>query len=304
MKIDNSPKLRLHFSGHETFPLRHSWISKALPLVAVNPSILYDPEQLMIDMGIGKNMAKSVRHWLETLELVDQGEDKTHTLTKIGSTIFQNGNDLYLEHTSTIWILHYLLACNSEKASSWYYLFNKYPNRTFTKNRLQESINNWCDSLNFPKPSANTLKRDILALIGMYSSATTVRDKDLQAVLACPMRELSIFTTYTEDGEQVWKFRQLSYGEVSEDVFAFCLSLFLEYEGTPATYSFSELLENERSPARVFRFSENLLAKYLTSFGLRSDHPYVFNTTAGTKQILKSSSKGLNSQFILEGIYS
>lgn len=304
MKTDNSPKLKLHFSGHETFPLRHAWISKALPLVVANPGILYDPEQLMIDMGIGKNMARSVRHWLEALELVEQRSDKTHMLTSIGSTLFQKDNDLYLEHTSTIWILHYLLACSITKASSWYYLFNKYPNRTFTKSRLQEAIDNWCNSLDFPKPSANTLKRDILALIGMYSNATLAREKDMQAILACPMRELSLFTSYTEDGEQVWKFRQLSYGEISDDVFAFCLTLFLETEGTPATYSFTELLENERSPARIFRFSENLLAKYLTSFGLRSDHPYVFNTTAGTKQILKSSSKGLNSHTILEGIYS
>lgn len=304
MTTDNSMKIRLHFSGHETFPLRHAWISKALPAVAENPSILHKPERLMVKMGIGKNMARSVRHWLEVLKLVAPGEDKTHNVSNIGNSIFLKGKDLYLEHVSTIWILHYILACNEERASSWYYLFNKYPNATFSKSRLQESINNWCDSLHFQRPSANTLKRDIMALIGMYSSAMNVKDKDQQAILACPMRELNLFSSYTEDGDQIWKFRQLSYGEISDDVFAYCLALFLESEGNPPTYSFADLLENDRSPARVFRFSENLLAKYLTKFGLRTDQPYIYNTTAGTKQILRSAKKELNSNVILERMYT
>jgi len=303
MTVKISNEIRPHFSGHETFPLRHAWIPKALPLVEKKPDILFNPEELMISMGIGKNMARAVRHWLEGTALVSQPENSTHSLSDIGRFLLSDFGDKYLEQSKSIWLLHFLLASNHDKATSWYFLFNLYPNRSFTKERLQESIIAWCRENSFPVPSANTLKRDVLTLIGMYSSSTLTKDKDLQAVLASPMRELKLFTDHYEDGSTIYKFRHLSSGEISEDVFSFTLLYFLERIGLPQSIGFSDILETPGSPARIFGFSENMLAKQLHAFGLRSDHPYSYNTTAGTKQLLKSSFKEFSSVEILASIY-
>ena len=303
MIITDYSTLKPHFSGHETFPLRHAWIPKALPLVAERSDILFHPEQLMIAMGIGKNMARSVRHWLEATSLVTPPVDNTHELSEIGRIIGSGSGDQYLEQSMSIWLIHFLLASNYDKATSWYFLFNVYPNRTFTKERLQESIIAWCKENRFSVPSANTLKRDIQALIGMYSSSAQTKDKDLQAVLASPMRELRLFTDHYEDGTIVHKFRHVSAGEISDDVFTFALLYYLESIGLPQSVSFTEILESAGSPARIFGFSENLLARYLHSFGNRSDQPYRYSTTAGTKQLLKSNFKDFSSAEILASIY-
>lgn len=298
--LDN---IKPHFSGHETFPLRHAWIPKALPLVEKQRDILFNLEELMITMGIGKNMAKSVRHWLEATSLVNPPTDNGHDLSEIGRIILSDDGDMYLEKSMSIWLLHFLLTSNFTKATSWYFLFNVYPNRTFTKERLQEAVIAWCRELDLPVPSANTLKRDIQALVGMYSSSAQTREKDLQAILASPMRELNLLTDHYEDGSIVYSFRHVAPGEISEDVFSFSLLYYLESIGLPESISFAEILEAYGSPARIFRFSENLLAKYLLSFGRRSDHPYKYNTTAGTKQLLKSRFEGFSIESFLASIY-
>jgi hypothetical protein len=304
MELSENIKLTPHFSGHETFPLRHAWIPKALPLVAQDKKILFKPEELMLHMGVGKNMAQSVRHWLETTRLVELVNKSHHRVTDIASIVFTDGADPFLESTDTIWLLHFLMATNPQKTSLWYFLFNIYAKRTFTKTRLNEAVLTWCQSKGFHAPSQSTLTRDITALLATYSAAVLKREKDLQAVLSCPLKELHLFTHRTEDGDHIWKFRQLTFGEISEDLFAYCLAQFLEINERPNSISFSDILDSPGSPARVFNFSENLLAKYLHRFGLRTDHPYSFSTTAGAKQLLKSGQKEFLSIKILKKIYA
>ena len=304
MNLSENKPLSPHFSGHETFPLRHAWIPKALPLVAEDEKILFKPEELMLHMGVGKNMAQSVRHWLETARLVELIDKSHHRLSDIASVVFTDTADPFLESTDTIWLLHFLMATNPEKSSLWFYLFNVYAKRTFTKTRLNESVLKWCDDQNFQAPSQTTLNRDITALLATYSSAALTREKDLQAVLSCPLKELHLFTHRSEEGDHIWKFRQLTFGEISEDLFAYCLGSFLEQNKWPKSVSFSDILDSPGSPARVFNFSENLLAKYLNGFGLKTDQLYSYSTTAGAKQLLKSGQKDFNPIELLKSIYT
>jgi hypothetical protein len=304
MNLLENVQLKPHFSGHETFPLRHAWIPKALPLLAEDSTILCNSEELMLRMGVGKNMAKSVRHWLETTRLVELEGNSSHSISEIGSIVFSEHADPFLESTDTIWLLHFLMATNPQKSSLWYYLFNLYAKHTFTKNRLNESVLIWCDSEGLQAPSQTTLNRDVTALLATYSAAVLKREKDLQAVLSCPLKELHLFTHRTDDGDHIWKFRQLTFGEISEDLFAYCLLRFLEVNNWPSTVSFSDILESPGSPARVFHFSENLLAKYLHGFGLQNEYSYRFSTTAGSKQLLRPREVESSSIDVLKKIYS
>src|SRR6185437_16640708 len=50
------------FSGHETFTLRHGWLKKALDAVSQDRNI-FTKENAMVELGVGKNMVRSIRHW-------------------------------------------------------------------------------------------------------------------------------------------------------------------------------------------------------------------------------------------------
>ena len=58
----------MKFSGHETFAIREGWLHKGLKLLIEEPELLYD-EYVADWLGVGKNMSRSIRHWLEVTGL-------------------------------------------------------------------------------------------------------------------------------------------------------------------------------------------------------------------------------------------
>jgi epsilon-lactone hydrolase len=54
----------MKFSGHETFACRYAWLPKALQAVESNPRIFSDEDQAMVELGVGKNMVRSIRFWV------------------------------------------------------------------------------------------------------------------------------------------------------------------------------------------------------------------------------------------------
>ena len=54
--------LQPSFSGHETFALRGAWLKKAYDLLVRTPD-LFTREDSFVLLGVGKNMAQSIRHW-------------------------------------------------------------------------------------------------------------------------------------------------------------------------------------------------------------------------------------------------
>jgi len=88
----------MRFGGHETFHLRDGWLHKGLRLLkeapeAFNSSIAADA------LGVGGNMAKSIRHWLLATGLVAKGETANSALsaTKLGLLVFEH--DRYFTDT-------------------------------------------------------------------------------------------------------------------------------------------------------------------------------------------------------------
>ncbi len=64
----------IHFAGHDTFHLRYTWLPKAAEfLKGDNDSSLSDYEVVMTELGLGKNMAKSL----------GIGQNQVNYLTKI-----------------------------------------------------------------------------------------------------------------------------------------------------------------------------------------------------------------------------
>ena len=65
----------MKFGGHETFPVREGWLHKGLKLVVEDPEKLID-EHVADWLGVGRNMAKSIRYWLQATGLCEQAIGK------------------------------------------------------------------------------------------------------------------------------------------------------------------------------------------------------------------------------------
>ncbi|MCY3615090.1 MAG: DUF4007 family protein [Bacteroidetes bacterium] len=57
------------FSGHETFPLRLNWLKKAVDAVNKKDTIFHS-DAAIVELGVGKNMVRSIRHWALATEVI------------------------------------------------------------------------------------------------------------------------------------------------------------------------------------------------------------------------------------------
>ena len=64
----------MRFGGHQTFAIRDGWLYKGLQLTKKRPELFSDPD-LADWLGVGKNMAKAIRHWLLATGLAEPAID-------------------------------------------------------------------------------------------------------------------------------------------------------------------------------------------------------------------------------------
>ena len=63
----------MKFRGHETFAIRKGWLSKGLKQVQKNGEVFLSKTENPMDiLGIGANMVKSLRYWLQAVGLTEE----------------------------------------------------------------------------------------------------------------------------------------------------------------------------------------------------------------------------------------
>ena len=131
------------FRAHETFFIRKGWLSKGMRYVSKKPDVFTDKVDNPMDvLGIGANMVKSLRYWLQAVGLTEEPKvgKKNQSLTDFGKLVYEK--DPYTEELGTLYLLHYKLVTNEEMAPSWYYFFNKFAMKEFSKDDFVIQIQN------------------------------------------------------------------------------------------------------------------------------------------------------------------
>lgn len=155
------------FGQHQTFYLRQQWLTKGLTEVKENSRFFYEEDHFEI-LGVGKNMAKSIRHWLNVTKLTEEKRSgKTEiVLTELGELVYKY--DYYVKNRFTLGLLHYLIATEKEDATTWYWFFNVFNERIFTKNLLVDYLEKWVQENYEKSVSLTSLKRDVDCLLQSY----------------------------------------------------------------------------------------------------------------------------------------
>lgn len=184
------------FGQHQTFYLRQQWLTKGLIEVDKNPRFFYEPDHFEV-LGVGKNMAKSIRFWLGATKLVKEKRSikiELH-LTELGEAVFNY--DRYVKSRFTLSILHYLLVTEKNEASTWFWFFNVFNERVFTKTLLYSQLEQWAKETFEKDVSINSLKRDIDCLLQLYTmkSYTNQTPED---VIKSPFESLNLVQSTTE----------------------------------------------------------------------------------------------------------
>ena len=84
--------MTMKFRAHDTFFIRKGWLSKGMKYVQQNPCVFVDKEENPMDvLGIGTNMVKALRYWLQAVGLTTEmsGRKREQHFTELGKCIYE-----------------------------------------------------------------------------------------------------------------------------------------------------------------------------------------------------------------------
>lgn len=200
----------MKFRGHETFSIRKGWLNKGIKNVKQNPLIFVSKEENPMDtFGIGSNMVKSLRYWLQATNLTSEPSSKkrSQTLTELGNIIYNN--DPYFEEIGSLWLVHYELATNKELATSWYIFFNELDSIEFNEDDFYRKVRKYVTMIDSNKiPASRTVNDDFKCIINTYFSKTRLSDAKINPEdnVSCPLTELGLIDyVTTANGMRVYR---------------------------------------------------------------------------------------------------
>ena len=91
----------MKFRAHETFFIRKGWINKGLRGVTKDGNIFISKEENPMDvLGIGSNMVKSLRYWLQAVGLTEEPTRgrRIQTLTDFGQLVYDHDRVYYEQY--------------------------------------------------------------------------------------------------------------------------------------------------------------------------------------------------------------
>lgn len=160
----------MKFRAHETFFIRKGWLSKGMERIVEKPDLFIDKDENPMDiLGIGVNMVKSLRYWLQAVGLTSEPVRgrRIQMLTGLGQQIYQN--DRYIEELGTLYLLQYQLAKKESEAPAWYFFFNEFNMSEFTKEEFVQDLQNYIlMSEEKSVPAIRSLNDDFSCIINTY----------------------------------------------------------------------------------------------------------------------------------------
>lgn len=184
----------MKFRAHDTFFIRKGWLNKGMRNVNADPSVFMGSNGNPMDvLGIGANMVKALRYWLQAVKLTSEPTSgrREQTFTEFGRVVFDN--DPYMEEMGTLWLLHYMLSTNVDDATAWYYFFNEFKMTEFSRDDFVKQLTNYI-RINGEEVSERSLEDDYNCIVSTYVPRIKSSPEKVQpeSNIDCPLGELGL----------------------------------------------------------------------------------------------------------------
>ena len=299
--------MRFRFSGHETFPCRYTWLPKTYAALCQNAQLFNDEHDAMVRLGVGKNMVRAIRFWVEVMGVAEPIEDE-YRPTSFGHALFHpKGFDPYLEDVKTLWLLHWKMSSHVEEPLfAWYFLLNKWTEPDLSKSQVLKAFNE--ESLRQSRPlSTATLEQHFDMFLHTYMPTRGRKGEIVEDNLDCPLIELRLLTRTgerlvkdTDKREPVYSFRRDYKPEITGALLAYCLHDFWHLNRqSENTLSFREVALVPGSLGQVFKLSEMELRDRLDNIGSDSHNFFTYQTSAALPRVIKNFELKIDAEAIL-----
>jgi len=302
--------MKYRFSGHQTFAFRYGWLEKGVKGVAASPGI-FSAEDAIVQLGVGKNMVESIRHWCLATQLLVEKPNPADPKSRLiqpsplaKKLLSKGGWDPFLENDASLWLVHWLLVSNPHFGTSWHLAFGHFHRPDFSKRELIEFVKSFAEKQSI-RVGESSVVRDIDCLLRTYLPVRNgTRAVVAEETFDCPLQELGLIQA-SPDGE-FFRFAIGPKPSLPAAVFVFALDdYFTATKSERNTMSVQECLygitNGPQSPGQAFKLDENSLVEYVEAVEDMTEGALVLDETAGLKQIYRR--KPLDAMRMLETFY-
>lgn len=305
--------INFRFSGHETFPCRYTWLPKAVRNLSNNSNLFSDEDNAMVCLGVGKNMVRAIRFWMDAASVATMSKNRSDGLevSEFGKGVFgQNGHDEFLEDVKTLWLIHWNFSTNTkEPLFAWHYMLNFWHRSDFTRAEVLQAFQSETEKLD-KKISPVTLDQHFTTFLHTYLPTRSKKGDVLEDNLDCPLVELELIRNIGERTgndstrrEAIYAFRVEEKPEISGELFAYCLADFWQQRfSQEKTLPFRQVAVGEGSPGQVFKLPEQGLRDRLEALEHDSKGLFTYQESSAIQQVVKHRQPNLSD--LLDRVYA
>ena len=276
------------FSGHETFPFRYPWLKKGFDAVREDAGV-FSRDDAITTLGVGKNMVRSIRHWCLAAGVLAENRDAGGALqpTELATLLLDDeGLDPYLEDPATLWLLHWQIASNRLRATTWFWTFSHFNEPEFTREALGSALFKWTQTLPGKQVAESSVRRDVEVFLRTYVPSRASRGDIAEDTLDCPLTDLGLITQ-PGDGRS-YRFQRGTQRGLPDDILLYAVLHFWQsFAPAAETLALHDIARQPGSPGRLFKIDESSLVERLEGIEQATDGKLSYAETAGLRQLYR-----------------
>lgn len=286
-------------AGHESFPCRYTWLPKAVRALARDPKLFSDEKAAMVDLGVGKNMVRSIRFWSQVSGIATTGaKGGGHGATELGAALLgERGFDPFLEDIQTLWLIHWNLSTDTKNPLlAWDFLLNRWQEPELVPTAILRALQTEAAKHEVDL-SPVTIDQHWDTFLHTYVPTRGRKGEVQEDNLDCPLVELELIVRVGERvsdraagrAEPVYAFRREEKPDITPALFLYCLNDFWsKRHGTEGTLAFREVAHGHGSPGQIFKLPEDDIRRRLEQLERQTKGIFVYAEGATQQQILRN----------------
>lgn len=263
-------KNKVKMKRHESFSIREGWLVKGIKAIKIDSKVFTSQNATDI-LGMGSNMVKSLKYWMLTTNIIDDGSKKIN-LTKFGKLL--DKYDEYLDDDFSWWMLHIMMSLNINEFYILNTFFNKCAMQSFSKEDLLETISRNLDSKNIDF-NEKTLVDEINMVIKTYCIDEKIDNPENNFI--CPLSNLELVR---KTGRNLYERNRPSMKKINYLVVYYLILILLENKDA---MSIDDMLTIDNGPSKILNLDKNLFNEHLDE--MKRNELITINRTAGLNMV-------------------